>query len=463
MNAVDRIRGRQVGILGMARSGMAAALLAKRLGSKPFVSDAADRETLLDRTNVLDEQAIPYETGGHTPLLMESDFLVLSPGVPLDIGILSRAHELGIPFFSEIEFASWVCQGRIVAITGSNGKTTTTTLAGEIFNAAGFDTVVCGNIGRPFADIADRVSESAVVMLEVSTYQLETIADFRPHVAAILNLTPDHLQRHGSFEKYKQAKYRITENQEPDDYLVLNREDVELDAARIESKAIKRFFSATNSVDSCAFVRDGRLQIRDIDRAKSIVEAAKICIPGPHNLQNAAAAVCIASLFDIDVQIMGSVLRSFKGVEHRLESVGSVAGIRFINDSKATNVESVCYALRSIEPSVYLIMGGQDKGSSYTPIITHGRGRIAGIVVIGEARQKIFEALGRDFAVEFAPSLEDAVALCFDRARPGDTVLLSPGCASFDMFDDFEHRGRAFKEAVASLKNGKNNSETVSN
>jgi UDP-N-acetylmuramoylalanine--D-glutamate ligase len=297
--------------------------------------------------------------------------------------------------------------------------------------------------------------------VEVSTFQLERIADFTPHIALILNLSPDHLDRHGSFEAYKKLKYRITENQTKSDFLILNAQDNESIADNVQTAATKLFFTTEDTTDNAAWVADGELFISKNGRGLRVLSARDIRIPGPHNLQNAAAAVAATMLFDVDVDVMARVLKKFPGVEHRLESVARVAGIDFVNDSKATNVDSVSYALRSIDTPIHLIAGGRDKGASYEPLVTHGRGRISSIVLIGEARDKMFNTLGQQFAVQFAESLEDAVKICFAQARPGDTVLLSPGCASFDMFDNFEHRGRVFKEAVQNLRNGKNRDETV--
>ena len=466
MTLKERIRSRKVGIVGMARSGLAAALLADKFGGKPFVSDSGPAEKLGDAITRLTQNNIPFEVGGHTDALLASDYLVVSPGVPLTIPILRKAAEKGIPVFSEVEFASWFCKAPIIAITGANGKTTTTTLVGAMFAAAGFDTVVCGNIGLPITEVVSKVSESAIVVLEISSYQLETISEFRPHVAAILNITPDHLDRHGSLEAYARAKYRIAENQRKDDFLVLNLDDAVTNPNDITTDASKVFFSTSKATSSGAYVKDGRLfyyrggaatpvaPAGPVAPAVPVVRKEEIIIRGPHNLQNAAAAVAIAGLFNIDSEPLARVLRTFPGVEHRLEDAGKVAGVQFVNDSKATNVDSVCWALRSIDTPLYLILGGRDKGSSYRPIIPFGEGKVRGIIAIGEAREKIFAELGKNFPTQFAVSLEEAVRMAFEQSHAGETVLLSPGCASFDMFENFEHRGRVFKTAVNGLKNG---------
>ncbi len=462
MTAEEKIKGRRIGVVGMARSGMAVARQAKRAGGHPFVSDVAPAVRLSAQIKELSDIGITFETGGHTERLLEYDYLVLSPGVPLAIDILRKAERKGIPCFSELEFASWLCQGRIVAVTGSNGKTTTTALLGEILAAGGLDVHVCGNIGLPFADIVEKVTDRSVAVVEVSTFQLETIADFKPQVAVILNLTPDHLDRHGTFENYKATKYRITENQTADDYLLLNREDAETMADNPESEATRLYFSTGERNDVASYVRDDSLYVSVKELTTPVIKCGEIRLSGPHNLQNVAAATVVARLFDVDVGTIAKVLKSFPGVEHRLEDIGTVAGVRFINDSKATNVDSVRYALKSVKERVCLICGGRDKGSSYTPIIDVGRDKIKGLIVIGEARDKIFNALGKAFPVQFADSLGEAVAKGFEMASPGETVLLSPGCSSFDMFENYEERGRAFKAAVTALKQSRNSNEKVS-
>jgi len=462
MTIIERIKGRRISVIGMARSGIGAARLAQRFGGVPFVSDAAPAEKLAGPIATLREAGIPFEVGGHTDAVLNADYLVVSPGVTAKAVIVRRAMDKGLPVFSELEFASWVCRGSIVAITGTNGKTTTTTLAGELFKAGGFSTFVCGNIGLAFTEVADQIPQDGVAVVEVSSFQLETIAEFKPRVAIVLNITPDHLDRHGSMEGYRKTKYRITENQTSEDYFVLNREDAESMASQPATGATRLLFSTRENDAANTFVRDGQLWFRFNGREGAVCATREIGIVGPHNLQNAAAAVVCTLPFQIPPHVLARVLTSFAGVEHRLEKAGTVAGVTFINDSKATNVDSVCVALRSMTQPTYLILGGRDKGGSYLPIVEAGKKVIRGLLVIGEARDKIFGALGKSFPVVFAETLEEAVRKGFDMAHPGETVLLSPACSSFDMFENFEHRGRAFKEAVASLKNGKTKGETVS-
>ncbi len=452
MKAEDRIRGRRIGILGMARSGLAAARLIHRLGGLAFVSDSKSEEQLASQIAILNELGAQYETGGHTELLLNCDFIILSPGVPKSVPMVQRIYEEGIPIFSEIELASWFCQGKIIAITGSNGKTTTTSLTGAILTAGGIKNAVCGNIGNPFADVVMDIPSDGFAVVEVSNFQLEDIEEFAPHIAMILNLTPDHLDRYDNFEGYKKAKYRIAENQTPSDFLILNADDTVIEKNHISTRAEKIYFSTTRALPIGVSQR-GQTLIGSVGgKEYEIINAGRIRIPGPHNLQNAAAASLAALLVRITPDRIAAALESFPGVPHRMEEAGTVAGIKFINDSKATNVDSVCYALRSINTSICLIAGGRDKGGSYQPIVECGKGKIKEIILIGEAREKMFTALGRYFPVQFASTMEDAVHKAFRAARPGETVLLSPACSSYDMFDNFEQRGETFKKIVASLR-----------
>lgn len=461
MTTEEKIKNRKIGIIGMARSGLAAATLADNFGGYPFVSDSKDASLLKTETSRLEKSGISYETGGHTEKLLACDYLVVSPGVPLTIDIIKDAKDKGIPVFSEIEFAYWACKNKIIAITGSNGKTTTTTLIGEIFSTAGFETFVGGNIGRPFSEFVTAIPEKGIAILEISNFQLDTIANFKPDTAVILNLTPDHLDRYNSFEDYKKAKYRIAENQSENDSLILNLDDSQIETKNIFGRGEIKYFTAGDSDKASTFIKNDAIWMRKNNEDIKVVNCSDIIIPGPHNLQNAVAATAVANLYDIQAEIIGKVLKSFPGVEHRMENSGKIAGISFVNDSKATNIDSVCYALRSIDTSIFLIAGGRDKGADFTEIIKYGSGKIKGVIAIGEAKDKIFKTLGDDFQVQLTDSLESAVNIAFDLAVPGDTILLSPGCASFDMFVNFEKRGRVFKDAVRMLKESKNGNEAI--
>ncbi|NMC44502.1 MAG: UDP-N-acetylmuramoyl-L-alanine--D-glutamate ligase [candidate division Zixibacteria bacterium] len=465
MNRVDRIQGRRVGIVGMARSGVAAAELVAQLGGRPFVSDVLSQRELEEPISRLEKLGIPFECGGHTDRLLESDYLIVSPGVPAANEIIRKAADAGLPIFSEIELAYWVCRGRILAITGSNGKTTTTALLGEICKASGAPTVVAGNIGLPFAGVARQVPENGLAVLEVSSFQLERIEQFLPYVGILLNLTPDHLDRYDTFDSYCAAKYRLFENQTPDQYAVLNLDDPVTRAHPFPYASRQLVFSVDEralpgqSPDG-VLQRGGRLVGRLAGREYDLIAVDRIGIPGAHNHANAAAAAAAALAAGIGPDVVAAVMERFKGVEHRLEDAGSVGGVHFINDSKGTNVDAVIVALKSVSGRVHLIAGGRDKNGDFTRLLPAALGKVENLILIGEAREKIFEHLGRHIPVIMAKSMADAVQKAYDAARPGDTVLLSPGCASFDMYRNFEQRGRDFKERVRQLTNGRTNGRT---
>ncbi len=456
MNRVDRIYGRKVGIVGMARSGLAAAELVLQLGGTPFVSDVLSLDKLESAIKRLEKSSIPFEYGGHTKKLLECDYLIVSPGVPASLDILAQANAAGLPIFSEIELAYWVCRGRILAITGSNGKTTTTTLLGEICRQSGRPTVVGGNIGTPFSSIARDVPEEGLAVIEVSSFQLERIEQFAPHVAILLNLTPDHLDRYASFDSYCRAKLRLFENQATEHFSIINDDDQSTKNYQIAGQATRLTFSTSESIATDGvFLRGQRLIGRVGGQEHDLIGVDEIGIPGRHNLSNAAAASAAALACGIEPEVISNVLKQFPGVEHRLEEVATIGGVRFVNDSKGTNVDAVIVALESISPRINLIAGGRDKAGDFSRLIKPALGKLANMIIIGEAKEKIFEQVGRDISVVMADSMADAVRRAFDLSHPGDTVLLSPGCASFDMYRNFEERGQDFKQEVKKLKNGK--------
>jgi len=459
MNRVDRIKGRRVGVVGAARSGLAAAVLIRDLGGQPFVSDILPRREMEAAIAHLEQHQIAYECGGHTEKLLQNDYLIQSPGVPASVAILRRAAEIGIPIFSEIELAYWVCRGKVLAVTGSNGKTTTTTLLGEICLASGQPTVVGGNIGTPFSAVARRVPEDGLAVIEVSSFQLERIEQFAPYVGILLNLTPDHLDRYDSFDSYCAAKMRLFENQTADHYTVINADDPVLMDRHYPYRAQQLIFSIDEArypgqPPEGVLQRGRRLSARLGGKDIDIIDVERIRIPGPHNRANAAAAAAAALVCGIPPDVIASVLERFAGVEHRLEDVAVVGGVRFVNDSKGTNVDAVMVAIKSIPGKINLIAGGRDKEGDFTRLLPAAVEKVENLILIGEARQKIFDQLGRQIPVVMAGSMADAVQKAFDLSHPGDTVLLSPGCASFDMYRNYEERGRDFKAIVARLKNG---------
>ena len=450
---LDRITGKRVAIIGMARSGLALAKLLKSYGAKVLVSELKPEDKLKEEIRTLANLGIEWECGGHTDQVWTNkDYVVISPGVPDNIPAVQKAQSRNVPIFSEIEVASWLCQAKIVGITGSNGKTTTTTLVGEILKKAGREVAVAGNVGNAFSNVADRLSEDGIAVLELSSFQLEKISDFKPQIAVLLNLSPDHLDRYPNYDAYVAAKLRIFENQAEEDFAVLNADDSLTEKIKKSLKAKIVLFSTKREIKPGVFVRNGNLVSNLEGKEIKIIPATEIGIKGPHNLSNSACAAAIALLLEVEPKVIASALREFKGVEHRLEEVTTIRGVKFINDSKATNVDSVWYALQSVPEPVILIAGGKDKGSSYNPLADFVKQKVKLLILLGQAAPKIRKELGEMTKTIDAKSLEEAVELAFKNSEPKNTVLLSPACASFDMFENFEQRGRVFKQKVRELQ-----------
>ena len=453
----DRIIGKRISILGMARSGVSCAILLHKMGAEVFVSDIKKKELLSSQISQLEDFDIDFETGGHTSQAIQNkDFIVVSPGIPSDIPLLNQAEELGIPRFSEIEIAYWLTDAKIVGVTGSNGKTTTVTLLGEILKEDKREYQVGGNIGIPFSGIVEKVSPDGIIMLELSSFQLEWIEEFRPYVASVLNITPDHLDRHADMNSYIAAKLRILENQTENDFAVLNVDNEGSLKFSAFGKSKKVFFSTKTEPEPGAFIRGGKLFTRSNGWETEIIAVGDIGIKGPHNLSNVCATCAICSILGVAPDSMRKTLLSFTGVEHRLEPVAAISGVSFINDSKATNVDSVWYALQSVPPPIILIAGGKDKGGDFTRLKDLVQKNVKALILIGEAEEKIKTALGDLVTTYHSDSLEDAVELAYKKAAPKNTVLLSPGCASFDMFRDYQHRGQVFKSSVRNLSPKRN-------
>ncbi len=449
-----QLRGKRFTVLGAGESGLASVRLLLRRRAKVFLSDSAKQDKHLDTIKELDELGVAYEFGANTHLALEADAIIVSPGIPLTIPILELARAKQIPIIGEIELASDLAEAPIVAITGTNGKTTTTTLTGEIFKAAGWTTVVAGNIGTAFADVVEQnIGDKAINVLEVSSFQLDTIKDFRPKVSALLNITPDHLDRYKNYEAYIQSKFRITENQRGHDIFVYNHDD-EIVRSFADSLSIRTYgFSLTEQLKNGAFVDNGEMIVRLGRERESVIAIEKIGIPGPHNLMNAMAAVLIARSIGIEYDSIRKTLEHFSGVEHRIEFVRELDGVKYYNDSKATNVDAVKYALQSFKEPIILIAGGKDKGNDYSMIKELVKEHVKTIITVGDGAGLLEKFFKNTVPLESAGySIEKAIELSRGLAAKGDVVLLSPACASFDMFDNYEHRGRIFKEIVGSLK-----------
>ncbi len=438
-------------VFGMAKSGLAVASLLKKFGADVFVTELKeDLELEKDRLKKLN---IDWEIGGHTQKALEGkDFIVLSPGVPTDLPLLKRAQDQKIPIYSEIEVAYWLSQGKIVGITGSNGKTTTATLLGEILKEEGRKFKVCGNIGLPFSEVVEELSPEHIAVLELSSFQLEKIDEFHPEIATVINITPDHLDRHPDLKSYKKAKLKIFENQTQDDFAILNLDDNQTRSLADVVKSQKLFFSTQKTPEQGVFVREDKLVSRLFEREETLVDIKKIRIKGAHNLSNAACATCVARILGVKTEAIVKSLETFPGVEHRLEQVATFSGVKFINDSKATNVNSVWYALASLDCPIILLMGGRDKGGDFTKLKELVQKKVKLLILLGEAKDKIKFQLGNSVSSFFARDMGEALDIAFGKARPGDCVLLSPGCSSFDMFENYEHRGRVFKSKVLEKK-----------
>ncbi len=443
-----KLNGKRVLVVGLGKSGVASALFLKAQGAQVTVSDTKSGDELRNEIPVLLDHGITVETGGHGDRTFRGqDLIVVSPGIPVDAPPLVQARALGEAVIGEIELAAQFLPGPIVAITGSNGKTTTTTLAGEIMTAAGFPALVGGNIGTPAISLAERARPETVIVLEISSFQLETIRTFRPKVAVILNVTPDHLDRHRTFEAYVDAKARIFENQQASDFAVLNADDPTCVAMASRTRAQVFWFSRQKEVEEGAWVRDGNIVFRTAGEQREIMQVSEIPLKGAHNLENVLAAVCAGALMGCAPDKIRQAVRDFKAVEHRLEFVATIRGVDYYNDSKATNVDATMKALESFPANIHLILGGKDKGSDYTVLNDLLRQRVKRVYTIGAAAAKI-ESQIRGAEVVHAETLENAVRKAAALAQPGDVVLLAPACASFDQFKNYEHRGQVFKEIV---------------
>jgi len=431
-------------VVGLARSGVAAARLLHSRGESVFVTDSGKPRASAE----LDALGIPWEGGQHTVAkFLQADEIVASPGVPLTIPPLQAARAKGVPIISELELASRYLKGDIIGITGSNGKTTTTTLVGEILKAAGKTVQVGGNIGTAMCGLVDTSTPFTINVIEVSSFQLDAIVTFRPRVAALLNVTPDHLDRYADFAAYRRSKFRIFENQTDADIAVLNCDDPNVYPPPEGLRARRHYFSRTDGIADGAFRFGGMLYLNGL----AVMAASDVRLRGEHNIENVLASMAITSTYGVRSSTLTSVISEFRGVEHRIEYVASVRGVTFFNDSKATNVDSAIKAVASFDHNIILILGGRDKGAPYEPLIEAMKGKVKHVLLIGEASAKIAAAMDNRFPVTQVSSLGDAVREGATIGEPGDVVLLSPACVSFDMFDNYEHRGRVFKKAVQEL------------
>jgi UDP-N-acetylmuramoylalanine--D-glutamate ligase len=450
-----QLAGRRFSVIGAARSGVAVARLLHAAGAPVFVSDNAPKEKKAAAAAELERLGIDYEFGGHSPRAIDADVIVLSPGVPDSSPIVQQAAGRGRTIVSELEVSSWFCPGTIVAITGTNGKTTTTTLCGRMFEDARRPVVVGGNIDPAFADVVTSMSPDHTAVLEVSSFQLDHVETFRPRIAVLLNITPDHLDRYDhDMAKYVASKCRVFAHQGEGDSLIYNDDDATTREAvekYLPTSVMRLPFSAHRTLSEGAWVSNGMISTGIGSKQTAIVPTADITIRGTHNLYNAMAATLSAQLLNVPVASLRATLRDFKGVEHRLEFVRALNGITYINDSKGTNVDSVWYALQSYDAPLIVLLGGRDKGNDYGRLRDLVRAHVKAIIAIGESADKVRTAFVDLVPVDVATSMDQAVSLATGRAVKGDIVLLSPACASFDWFDNYEHRGKVFKSIVSTL------------
>ncbi len=439
-------------VVGLGKSGVASALFLKSRGARVTVSDSKPEAELRDEILLLLEHGIAVETGGHGDRTFRGqDLIVVSPGVPFDAPQLAQARTLGEPVIGELELAAQFLPGPIVAITGANGKTTTTSLAGEILAAGRLPTLVGGNIGTPAITFVDRAQPDTWVVLEVSSFQLETTATFRPRIAVILNITPDHLDRHKTFANYVNAKARIFENQQKSDFTVLNGDDATTAGLAGRTPAQVFWFSRKKAQEKGAFVREGQILFRDGHGERAIMPVSEISLKGTHNLENVLAGIAVGMLAGCEAEQIRGAVRNFKAVEHRLEFVTRIAGVEYYNDSKATNVDATIKALESFPGNIHLILGGKDKGSDYTVLNDLLRERVKRVYTIGAAAAKIESQIQGAVEINHSETLDSAIRRASESAVAGDIVLLAPACASFDQFQNYQQRGKVFKDAVRAL------------
>ncbi len=442
---------RTVVVVGLARSGVAAVQVLARHGCTVRATDRREGPAVRSEVAQCEAAGATVTLGSHPESLLEgAELVVVSPGVPFDAAFLDTARSRGLEVVSEIEVAAVICPAPIVAITGTNGKTTTTELTGHLFRSAGVPAIVAGNVGRAFSAEVEHARADGVAVLEVSSFQLETVQRFHPRVAALLNLTPDHLDRHRTMEAYTSAKARVFAQQTANDYAVLNATDARVAALAPALRATRLAFAREAIVGDGAFLRDGDLWYRFEGTECAILPAADLQIRGPHNVENALAAVACTLPFGLTRTQLQQGLATFVPLPHRLEMVGSIRGRAFYNDSKATNVDALEKALLSFDRTIVLIAGGRDKDGDFARLASLAAARVSTACLIGEATHTIHDAW-EDVATVECATLEEAVRTAFSASADGEPIVLAPGCASFDMFRDYEDRGDTFRRVVQEL------------
>lgn len=452
MSREVQLNGKRVLVVGLARTGVATAIFCVARGAAVTATDIRNAPQLGDCVEKLRAAGVQLEFAGQTDKILQGQELVVpSPGVPADAPLLLRAREMGVTVWSEIELAGRFLRGQLIGITGSNGKTTTTSLVEHILRNAGIPTVLAGNIGTPLIAQVEKTTDETITVAELSSFQLELIESFRPSIAVFLNLTPDHLDRHKTLDAYGAAKARIFANQTKDDFAVLNADDA-ASAAYAPTHSRVLWFSRKKMVMPGAYLRDGKIVFAHHGEEELIAAVSQVPLPGAHNLENVLAAVTASRLAGVRPAQIEAGIKSFAGVEHRIEFVAELNGVRYYNDSKATNVDATLKALDSFPGRILIILGGKDKDSDYRQLRTALRDKAILALLVGAAAEKIERQIEGSVAIERSGTIEKAVGSAFHSAHAGDIVLLSPACASFDQFENYEHRGRTFKELVHQLE-----------
>ncbi len=448
------LKGKRVLVVGLGLSGFAASLFTSGQGALTVVTDIGRREEFVNVLESLEEKGIRLIAGKHpVEEFLASDLIVVSPGVPLTIEPLRHAREKGIKIIGEVELAYHFLTGKIIGITGSNGKSTTTSLIAWILSSSGKDCQPCGNIGSPLTELITYDSPEKYYALELSSFQLETIEKFRPFQAILLNISPDHLDRYDRYDDYMAAKFSIFRNQQASDIAICNEEDHDSQLMRHEIKAETFTFSSKRVVEKGAYLKKGSLFLRLRKQEEYLMDTEDISIPGLHNVENIMAASIAARLSSIEIPLIRAAVMSFKGLSHRLELITTIRGISFYNDSKATNVASAIQALRSFPgKKIILILGGRDKGGDFRQLVPLIQNHVKKVIVTGEAGEKIHREIEGSAPVMQADSIADAALKGLKLASAGDTVLLSPACASFDAYNNYEDRGDDFRNCVLELK-----------
>lgn len=450
------IKDKKVLLVGLAKTGVSTIKKLDKLGASIVVTDIKPKEKLEDILSQLNGlNNVEYILGSHPEDISDIDLTIVSPGVPLDLPFIEKLKESNVKIIGEVELAYTLSNNPIfVGITGTNGKTTTTSLVGEIFKEANRDTYIVGNIGNPVIDTVDYTDKNSVLVTELSSFQLESIDTFRPKVSAFLNITEDHLNRHHNMQNYIKAKSRVFENQKNDDYTVLNYDDVSVRNLKNECNSKVIFFSRKEKLNEGIYLDEYNNIVIDINEKIVLLNADELSLPGEHNLENCMAAVAIAYIMGIDIEVIKEVLKTFKAVEHRQEFVRELNNIMFVNDSKGTNPDSTIKAIKSYKRNIILIAGGKDKGSSYDELLEVAKENVVALVLLGETATKIEEtAREKGFdKIYTVKNMKEAVETSYKIAQSNDVVLLSPACASWDMYKSFEVRGKDFKDNVNNLK-----------